>query len=659
MKNQILRWGCLFAGLSILILLAIGSGWWFLRSQGETAEESPSSLVQVFLLSPASGDEVTAGDHLQVSVQAFAPEAIVSIELFADGKSLGVATDSPESTWWTWQAWPAGIHTLSAQATAADGQVGQSQTVILTVLKGGGVIQASAKEGQTLEQIGAGFGVPPDAMASANPHLDPAQPLADGQPVQVPTGGGAGNESPGAEDGSASASIPNLINWHFQATEPVDKSYCYTSFGDGLWHKMPKQPFDFFSGEEVNYPQYGFPLQEGKIIIRAQCWGWLGGALKYLGEGETQFDVQEPPDQLALVGSGFKLEGIPPVKTTAGEVISPPYALREPSNKEECYQNHGLAAGFLCAFLDVQAGQLKDKYVLVWEWQPPICFPGPSCITKIDGYHVYEFDSQSTKFLKEIDNPAQKVAVVPMGWATCYGVRAYTNDPSLESEMATWCPGQQPAPEVMTLAPTNWLTTGGKWIQDGDCDTYGGGDAYVIANKNSGFGNQPGEVLVGGFVVDDDDEDCFKQGDYSGGVKFQLPPALPSGAFIQKILLKFSEVFTDYKVSGLATNIEPVCWSGVGTAIKDWTGLGDEKHFVGDDVLMGYVYGTKLISLSEWNNGPQVDVTTIVKNWIKYPSQNHGFILYPAIVEGPYGDGSSVCETGVGNVHLAIYYFVP
>lgn len=660
MKKQFLRWGCLFAGLLILVLLVIGGGWWFLRPQAGTVEGPQPSPVQVFLLSPTSGDEVSAGDSLPVEVQAFAPESIVSVELFADGKSLGVVTDSPESAWWTWQAWPAGIHTLSAQATAADGQVGQSQTVILTVLEGDGVIQTRAQEGQTLEQVGAGFGVPPDAMANANPHLDPAQPLADGQPVQVPTGGGAGDEGSGAGDIPDGVVIPDLITWQFQPTEAVDKSYCYTSFGNGVWHKMPKQPFDFFSGGGVKYSQYGFNLTGEESIIQAQCWGWLGGTLKYLGEGETQFDIQEPPNELVLVGSGFKLVGIPPVKTMAGELIPPPYALREPASKDECHQNHGLAAGFLCELLDVQAGQVKDKYVLVWEWQPPQCWPGQTCITKIDGYRVYEIEyTKSVKLLKEINSSAQKVAVVPMGWASCYGVRAYINDPATESEMATWCPGQQPAPQIMTLTPTDWLTTGGEWIQDGDCDTYGTMDSYLSVNQSqSGFGNHPGEVLVGGFLVDDDEDDCFKQGDYAAGVKFALP-GLPPGAFIQQILLQFSGVFNKYKVSGVATNYELFCVGGVGKAEQDWTGLITANHFVGDNLLIAKTFGSPFVSVSQWNSEVQLDVTSIAKEWIKSPSQNHGFILYPALVEGPLVDGGSTCETGVGNVRLTIHYFAP
>jgi hypothetical protein len=83
MKKQFLRWGCLLTSLFIVVLLVVGGGWWFLRPQDGTAEQ-PSSLVQVFLLSPAGGDEFSVGDYLQVRAQSFAPEAIASVELFVD-----------------------------------------------------------------------------------------------------------------------------------------------------------------------------------------------------------------------------------------------------------------------------------------------------------------------------------------------------------------------------------------------------------------------------------------------------------------------------------------------------------------------------------------------------------------------------------------------
>jgi len=418
--------------------------------------------------------------------------------------------------------------------------------------------------------------------------------------------------------------------------------------------------FEFFSGGGIKYSQYGFDLKGNETLIKAQCWGWQGGALEYLGEGETQFDLQEMPDEVVLVASGFQLTGIPEMKPMGGggfPHIPAPYALREPSSQDECLQNHGLGALFACEFLDQP---LKDKYVLVWEWQPPACWPGQECITKIDGYRLFEIQSnKSIKLLKELTHSGQKAAVVPMGWGTCYGVKAYISDPAMESEMVTWCPGESPAPQSMTLTPTDWLTTGGQWIQDGDCDTYGTIDAYLGMNEsNGGFGNHPGEVMVGGFLVDDDEDDCFKQGDYAAGVKFALP-GLPPGASVQQIQLQFSGVFTKYKVSGVATNYQLFCVGGVGKAEQDWTGLVTANHFVGNNLLIAKTYGSPFVSVSQWNGEVQLDVTSIVKEWIKSPGQNHGFIFYPAPVEGPHVDGGSICETGVGNVRLTVHYFAP
>ncbi len=147
--------------------------------------------------------------------------------------------------------------------------------------------------------------------------------------------------------------------------------------------------------------------------------------------------------------------------------------------------------------------------------------------------------------MQEVNDPNQKVSALPLPWGyRCYGIKAYVEGSEyggqVVSEMATYCPGEPVQTEKIVLPPTDWLTTGGKWIQDGDCDTYGNGDSYLLANQNSGFGNSA-EVLVGSYIVDNNDKDCFRQGDYSGGVKFGQP-VLPPGAVVQKAV---SEICRD------------------------------------------------------------------------------------------------------------------
>ncbi len=664
MKKRSFLWGCLAAGLFVLLLVGIGGGWWYLRSRSQTAEAPSASPVLVFLRSPSSGDEIGAGAVVSVTLQATASTAIQSAELFVDGQSLGVVAEIPQHASWNWQAWPPGIHTLSARATTVDGQTGQSQTVIVTVLEG--PFPTQAQEGQTLEQIGADFGVPPDQMASANGGMDPTLPLPGGFPVEVPTGGGNGNE-PGPGGGQPGGGglegdlISNLIHWHFKPTEPVDKSYCYLSFDHQVWYKLPKLPYHFFEGDGTNYPQYDFPLTGGEKAIWAECWGWLGNALKYLGEGETQFDPAQPPDEVELAGAGFVLTGVPHLQPMGGGapdssiVVPPPSALRKPLNEEECYRNHGFLAPFYCALRNDPA-----YVVLVWEWGSGFCWPGSDCVTEIDGYRIYEIN-QSTgaeELLEELDGDWQKVFAVPYPWpGICYGVRAFVENPLIgESTMATWCPGDAGAqPQTVVLSPTHWLTGGGTWVEDG-CETYGTLDAYVGANQETGFGNQPGEVLVGDLLVDDEEKDCFRQAHHYGAVRFTLPSELQFGqsAVLQKATLVIDSEFTDYYRSGEATNAPPyTCVSAVGEADGDWTGLGNAQHFSPGSALMGYADSP---FADNWSG--YIDVTSIVYHWMYHPINNHGLILYPVHVGPPYNDGDSYCYTGA-DVRLIIDYFTP
>ncbi|HSB00647.1 MAG TPA: hypothetical protein VLE49_08355, partial [Anaerolineales bacterium] len=401
-----------------------------------------------------------------------------------------------------------------------------------------------------------------------------------------------------------------------------------------------------------------------QVVIQADCWGWLGGALKYLGQGKTIFDIKQPPSQVVIGAAGFQFVGTPQIPTGYGGGptldVPAPYALREPMNASDCTaHSHPLLAPFICNTL--LNAPIKENVILEWEWAKPACWPGYCGWTdSIDGYRIYEFNTatKAEKYLKEITNPSQKITAIPLPWgAPCYGVRAYVNTPAfLESDITTYCPGQSPAPQQVILAPTNWLTTGGQWIQDGDCDTYGLADQYVYDNNKSGFGNQPGEILVGSYIVDDEDADCFRQGDYSGAVKFETP-VLPPNAVIQKAVLKFSDIQTDYGASGLATNFKLFCASSVGTAKQDWTGLGSAIHFWGDDVL--HAYNSPLTSLSGWNHTPEVNVTPVVNKWIKGQAQNNGFILTSAEAPSPLVDGHGECLSQAGNFQLEIYYFAP
>jgi hypothetical protein len=397
----------------------------------------------------------------------------------------------------------------------------------------------------------------------------------------------------------------------------------------------------------------------------------LGDVLKFLGEGQTKVNTGQPPEVFELVGDSFKLTGYPEFDPTPEAMadmytmpVPPPFALREPADTTDC-ANHYILSGFICdTLLNAQVQQYR---ILEWEWQPKINWPGnEKWMNDINGYRVYEIDQSTNipKLMKEINNPSQKISILPLPWGyRCYGVEAFADGTDSEgtayhlvSQMAMYCPGHPPEAEMTVLNPTNWLTTGGQWIQSGDCDTYGLGNAYVLANQYDGFGNNPGEVLVGSYVVDDEDQDCYREGNYSGAVQFNSS-LLPAGAVFEKALLKYSVLSHEYSASGLATNYKPPCVSEISAAKQDWTGQGSSIHFWGDNILSSSTYHGPTIATTGLSGYSGIDVSSTVAGWIMHPATNHGFILGPTPPPYPPVDGSGRCESQLGNFQLEIYYF--
>lgn len=791
--------GCalpVISGIALFAVLLLGILYIFLTTPRVSAAVAPAP-VDVAILAPHTGDQVEAGDVVNVEAHAFASTPIARVELYVNGQSLGVVSDEAGNASWAWQPLYAGVHTLQARAVSESGDVGNSAVVIVNVLKGDGLARVPAEEGQSLGDVAESYGLPPQQVADANPGVDPNQPLEAGYPVQIPVGGnpagGAGGSPPdgptqqpsdapnslifwlntsflpppaskpaapevslnlsscvvqlyitpqsgdaagfniyrlrtGEPDyhkiatiGPGDAGVPILwedptppldeaahlyfagafnalgenaseptilpaqtlgcnpaasgdlllIHWQMSVAEPVDRYYCYQSDGDGNWQKVPQNPFTFFTDTEASFPQYGFPQDVGQVVIQMQCWGWLDGVLTYLGEGETQIASTDGPDEVHVIGEGFELVGLPLFKPTPVQMLggssgglAAPFAMREAESAADCTAHFGnLLSAFVCDKLFNT--QVKQYYILVWEWEPAFCWPSPTCdlYSEPDGYLIYEINNfENTQIhVKTVAHYKQKATAVLLPWGyRCYGVRAFVDDPvngQIQSAMETYCPGEPPEPDMVVAHPSHWLTTGGQWIQSGDCDTYGGADAYLLANQNNGFGNT-GEVLVGSYLVDDDEEDCYREGGYSGAVKFVIP-VLPPGAVIQRAELSLPEMFTEYKASGVATNYKLFCVSAVARAKQDWTGLGGSDHFEGKNLLQSSTFNSPFASLSGWTASPDVDVTAIVKKWINGTAANDGFILLPREALKPVVDGNGSCMTSIGNMQLKIFFFAP
>ncbi len=674
MKRHTWLWGCLFIGVFLLVALAAG-GWLFYESQFPRGGGPASSAVQVLLLSPSNGDEVNAGDYVQIAVRAHGPGPISSSEVLVDGQSLGAQSQSPEAASWTWRAWPLGVHTIIARASSANGETGQSAALILNVLAGSGAMQVPAAAGQTLAQIGQQFGVPPDQMGGANPHVDPNKPLADGQPIQVPTGGGssgsgAGGGSGGSPGGTGSPGggfFPWKIIWHLNLKGKADKSYCYTSDGSGVWDKMPKNPFEFFPGVDNIYTQLldSFPTQN--FVVQVQCWGWSGGALQFLGDGQAGFDPKKGSAQLVIDGPAFHLTGepqLPPGGIPQADFVLPevaaPYGLREPKDTADCLAHKGNLV--ICN--DTLNAPLKTYLVVEWEWQPGFNWPGQQpYANNILGYNLYLTDATNSNptFIVKVNPAEAHVGAIPLPWAgQCVGVQAYADGQpysgtpgELVSKVVTYCPGQPPSTlHEFTVAPTDWLTFGGTWMDVYDCSDYGGAE-YPIANyNNTGFGGKLGQVTVGSYIVKDD-ENCYREGSYGAAIRFGQIGLLP-GAVVQKATFNFSAGTVEYGATGMAIGYKPAsCAANVGLAKQDWTGLAGTNHFTGKNVA-----SDPLTSISPFISA-SVDVTSAASDWLAHPENNHGLVLGPTDAPVPNEDGSGKCFSQLTSESLVIDYFAP
>lgn len=655
--------------LALVALAAVAAFFLWPRSKAVVGE--PTSPVLVDILLPQNGDSINQGDTISVLVQAWSPSPLAALQLWVDGELAAVTnvdTDTmPLKISWDWEASGPGVHTLFVKAGDTEGNEGQSESLIVNV-NAGGFSQVSATGGQSLADIGNQTGLPISEISDLNPNIDPQQPLQDGQPVILPPNPVTGEGRPGG-----AASGPELvILWQFTPLEPVDKSYCYESLGGDIWQKIPADPFSFFPGDEwLDVPPN--PINPGSVELMMECWGWQAGTLKYLGEGQTNLDYAQIPDALVIAGAGFHMDGLPEQKPLGGGglppeeplQVPPPFALREAATVNECASHYGTNfwANSICDGL--MNAQIKEYYTLVWEWQPEFCWGDCSWANEIDGFLIFELNqlAHSEALLKKIPNSGQKATAVPLPWgARCYGVRAYVetlDQGDIFSPLSTYCPGDPPEPETLVLAPQDWLSTEGIWINEG-CGSWA--DAFRL--KPSGT-----QLVVGSFLFIYEDDDCdIKQGSASAAVKFpimDLGIALPQGAVIQRAVLHLKQVDVKYDVpSDVAVGFNPsLCATQLRKGSKDWTGLSD-GHFKSGDVLYGYSSSYK--SGFTWAEGGfSTDVTSVVLNWIEHPSTNHGFIFIAseADLENQYifepGWDVAICYSLLDNVELDISYFAP
>ncbi len=206
------RRGCLVWGLAgpgILVLGLVGLGGWFLFQLPDVDAMVADPPLQVDLLQPDSAAQFLVGDPVPVQAQAAGVDPLVSLELWVDGKLVSTELQAGlnvAQAAWTWQPASAGIHTMMARATDSRGRVGQSALVVVNVFHKV-LLEYNPSPGETLETVANKFGTTPEALAQANPGVDPQGPLGSG-PVKLPPVTEPGDPQPGNSPPPGGASPP-------------------------------------------------------------------------------------------------------------------------------------------------------------------------------------------------------------------------------------------------------------------------------------------------------------------------------------------------------------------------------------------------------------------------------------------------------------------
>jgi hypothetical protein len=142
---------------------------------------------------------------------------------------------------------------------------------------------------------------------------------------------------------------------------------------------------------------------------------------------------------------------------------------------------------------------------------------------------------------------------------------------------------------------------------------------------------------------------------------------LPQGAVLQKATLRYTMSYLSYQVmfeddKWLASNVNWMCPTNLGTATVDWTGWGGGSHFTFapphlDASMEPY------LTLPDFA-GEAVEITPLVRQWIKAPQTNQGLVLYPdagRFYDYHFATNAEIqeCFSFLTGWQLDVFYLVP
>ena len=688
--------------LTILIILLLAGGALLLwvdnplnpRSPA-LAEDAPTLFIDI--LSPESAEILTAGQPVQVLVQTWSLAPLDRLELLVNGQvvaqegSVGVA--KPSQTTLRWEVGGAGVHTLLARATDLQGQVEESQTLILNVVALP-FMEEVVSAGSSLESISQANGTTVSEVMALNPGLDPAVPLPLGQSIVLPppNNAPAATTSETLQDPQVHTltGVDMLIQWTLTTFEPVDQSYCYQSTDGQNWQRSPSQNFNFYAGNQWLQPIMASPTT-ATVNLFLDCWAWKGGTLTYLGQVQRRVALEDPPSQLTLEAAGFIAQGFPMIKPIAqeypaSEKLPAPFALRAPSSVNECAAHHGhLLAGLVCKQL--MTSPVQNYHLMIWEWEPKTSCTLKGCVKWVDeiaGYQLFELGlvNPTLRQIKVI-KPGQQVTAVPIpATPVCYALRAYAQDPPenpfLASKMVFFCPPPPPPPKKLVLEMDEWLSAQGTTYILSAC-------GEKVGNKYIVYGEGPfrpeslfprgTEILVGDQWVNRDK--CTSHQNGYAMIHFDVEE-LPPDAIIHQATLKWKQVdgvHQNDNGTGKTISWKPLCATRLTSIQKPWSAPPYE-HFVdyhNDDPTSNYwLHKVKELSAGapqqhfSTTAETEIDVTADVLNWIEQPETNFGLMFesWNADLQhtGIYSDYTwaiARCWSVLDDVQLEVEYYAP
>ncbi len=191
------------------------------------------------------------------------------------------------------------------------------------------------------------------------------------------------------------------------ASQPVDKAYCYGSADDMPWVRLPNAQDTFIlpvNGKFDLLPYWDLiPLPKPlppKFNLNMECWGWSGDTLVFLGSSTRSMDANKP-EPMPGEPSPTPVPTLPgPAPTQSNPDYAAPYNLHITSDPSECashteksqsYSGYPECMDWIGAQKPLSDPEAHHA-ILVWDWnQYGQCKPpNQACGSKpIVGFSTY------------------------------------------------------------------------------------------------------------------------------------------------------------------------------------------------------------------------------------------------------------------------------